>query len=483
MVKIAGLLVVGVWLVMAGTLIKGGPADTPAASRASLLSGEQWMGIYLNGSKVGYGSSRVVSNNDGYVLTGDMVMTFNVQGAITSIHSQETSELDAGLRLRRFDFSIKSGPADMAVKGVMSGHTLRLEVDSGGTKRTSEVELDELPMTTDMDLYFKLNGFEVGRKYRVPFFNTTNLVSEYMDVLVEAEEEVKLGGELIPVYRVSAEISGVHATFWTNQEVGTIKAEGIMGLTFIRETKEQAMRKPAGGYQPADIIAMNSIKASGAVPADPRSVTYMKAELAGADLSGLEIDGHGQRFKDGIIGLVEVENGDARVAGPSRLPLTGPGLDEYLEPTPFVQADDPAIKRKAAEINGGEKDALKAARKLSDWVFRSIKKQPATGVPSAAEVLVSLTGDCNEHTALYTALARSAGIPTRMAGGIVMMDGRFYYHAWPEVYVGEWVSIDPTFGQFPADATHIRLVEGGLDKQVVIGKVIGKLKVEVVESR
>ena len=29
-----------------------------------------------------------------------------------------------------------------------------------------------------------------------------------------------------------------------------------------------------------------------------------------------------------------------------------------------------------------------------------------------------------------------------------------------------WLPVDPTFGQVPADATHIKLVEGGLDRQV-----------------
>ena len=56
-------------------------------------------------------------------------------------------------------------------------------------------------------------------------------------------------------------------------------------------------------------------------------------------------------------------------------------------------------------------------------------------------------------------------------------------HAWPEVYVGKWVAVDPTFGQFPADATHIRLVEGGLDRQVTVVKLVGKLKVKILESR
>ena len=49
------------------------------------------------------------------------------------------------------------------------------------------------------------------------------------------------------------------------------------------------------------------------------------------------------------------------------------------------------------------------------------------------------------------------------AGGpdVVAIDGRFYYHAWAEVMLQRWVGVDPTLGQFPTDATHLRLVTGG----------------------
>src|SRR5687767_15407920 len=60
----------------------------------------------------------------------------------------------------------------------------------------------------------------------------------------------------------------------------------------------------------------------------------------------------------------------------------------------------------------------------------------------------------------YTTLFRSraAGVPARAAAGLAHLGGKFYYHAWPEVFVGKWIAVDPTFGQFPADAAHLRFV-------------------------
>ena len=84
---------------------------------------------------------------------------------------------------------------------------------------------------------------------------------------------------------------------------------------------------------------------------------------------------------------------------------------------------------------------------------------------------------------LYVALARALGLPARTAAGVVYVRGRFYYHAWPEVWLGQWVAVDPTFGQFPADASHLRFVVGGLARQVELMRLIGQLRLTVVPER
>jgi hypothetical protein len=91
-------------------------------------------------------------------------------------------------------------------------------------------------------------------------------------------------------------------------------------------------------------------------------------------------------------------------------------------------------------------------------------------------------GDCNEHAVLLAALGRAAGLPTRVVAGTVYLDGAFYYHAWCEVWVGRWVSIDPTFHQFPADATHIKFVVGGPEEHMAMMAIIGRLGIEVLDS-
>jgi transglutaminase-like putative cysteine protease len=119
---------------------------------------------------------------------------------------------------------------------------------------------------------------------------------------------------------------------------------------------------------------------------------------------------------------------------------------------------------------------------IKDWVYRNIAKQPTISIPNALEVLRIRKGDCNEHTVLFNALARAVGIPAKTVIGVVHLRGAFYYHAWSEVWAGAWVSLDPVFNQFPADVTHIKFLEGDIDRQIDILRLIGNLKIEVLEA-
>ena len=125
-------------------------------------------------------------------------------------------------------------------------------------------------------------------------------------------------------------------------------------------------------------------------------------------------------------------------------------------------------------------DPRVVAERLNRWVHDSLQKRISFTLPNALRVLEQRRGDCNEHTQLYLALARSVGLPARGAAGLALVGDKFYYHAWPEVFLGDWVAVDPTFGQFPADAAHIRLVTGGVNRYGELLRVIGRLEIEVI---
>jgi len=159
-----------------------------------------------------------------------------------------------------------------------------------------------------------------------------------------------------------------------------------------------------------------------------------------------------------------------------------PDLLPFLGSSPWIQAGDPEIVRRAHEIAGEEPSILGRAERILRWVHAWITPVPTITIPSSRQVLETRRGDCNEYTALFTALARAAGVPTRMQAGVVYRQGRFFYHAWPEIFAGSWIAIDPTFAQVPADATHIPLVEGDVDAQIGLVQQLGKINLIILET-
>jgi transglutaminase-like putative cysteine protease len=179
-----------------------------------------------------------------------------------------------------------------------------------------------------------------------------------------------------------------------------------------------------------------------------------------------------------------------REALPAERPPPGPVGSEVedgapaaaLAPSPFVESDDPKIRAEAQRIAAGETDPRVVGRRLVAWVHAAVEKTPSVTVPSAREVFASRRGDCNEHAVLLAALGRAAGIPSRVVAGAVYANDGFYYHAWNELWLGAWVSADAVFDQLPADATHVKLIAGGLEQQMALAGIIGRLGFTVVEE-
>jgi transglutaminase-like putative cysteine protease len=82
---------------------------------------------------------------------------------------------------------------------------------------------------------------------------------------------------------------------------------------------------------------------------------------------------------------------------------------------------------------------------------------------------------------------RAAGIPSRVAVGLVYTNGRFGYHMWTEAYLNDWTAFDASMNQDRVDATHIKLTDSSLAETSAqspfadITRLIGKLEIEVLE--
>ncbi len=151
-----------------------------------------------------------------------------------------------------------------------------------------------------------------------------------------------------------------------------------------------------------------------------------------------------------------------------------------------IDWEHPAIRALAASVVGSTPGTWAAARKLSRAVYERLDKVYGQSRDRASEILKAGRGDCTEHSRLFVALCRAAGIRAREVKGLVYATyGQggpgLYWHAWAEVKVGDdWIAVDPTFGQDVADATHIALGRGSRQDAI---SLVGSLEVTRADAR
>jgi transglutaminase-like putative cysteine protease len=477
------------WLVAMATLVNRSYLQASSASLATDLarygSSATWRGVYYRGEKIGFTVSQTVPTADGFDLEESGRLQMSLLGATTAATLRTTAHVDESFALRAFEFSLDPGTGPIEVRGRITGRRLSLDVTTPAGTRSEERELAEPPaLSLNLSRRLADGGLVPGARHHWTVFDPATLRNSTVIVDVGKRELVRGATTPIPAFRVEMQFAGLRTVSWVTDTGEVVREESPLGLITVRETAERAQAMAVSGRMRVDLLAASSVVPDGeASIGEPRDVSRLRLRIDGLDLSAPDIDGGAQRI-DGRI--LELSDPRTLTAG-----AVDPDVSRYLAPEPLLESDAPEIVAEAtAAVRGASTDRARAEQ-LTRYVNALLDKKPTISLPSAREVLRTKVGDCNEHTALYVAMARAAGIPARIAVGLVYIHGAFYYHAWPEVYLsgaepgrersGLWLPVDPTLNQFPADATHLRLARGGLDKQAAILPLIGQLKITIVD--
>ncbi len=476
------------WIGTMGVMINRSYLQTSSRNLATDLarygSTAQWRGVYYRGEKIGFTVSQVQTTEDGFDLQEDGRLQFSLLGATTAAILKTNAQVDRSFALRTFDFSLDPGTGPVAVKGRLDGLTLTLEIATPSGTRTETRQLTEPPaLMLSVGRRLAGEGLVAGTTKSWTVFDPATMNNAPVTVAVGSREVVNTGSRRpIPAFKVDMTFSGVTTTSWITDTGETVREESPMGLITIMEPQEQATALAVSNRMQEDMLQAAAIvprMARRQAIVEPRDVKKLRLRLIGVDLSQSDVAGGGQTIDGEFVELT-----DPRDLKPAATPGD---LDRYLRAEAFIESDAPEIKAEAERMVAGVTGTRARAERLTREVNSLIDKRPTVSLPSALEVLRTKVGDCNEHTALFVALARSLGIPARINVGVVYTRGAFYYHAWPEVFIDEgkgqglWLPVDPTFNQFPADATHLRLARGGLDKQAAILPMIGRTQMYVSE--
>lgn len=484
------------WLIMIGLLIRRTTVvdppstDIPSASpivqpRTPLAEHEGWMGIYHQDRKIGYFHRRLIPVAGGYQWQERSQMKLRVMNTDQRVHTEVQANIDQQYALQDFSFRLVSAGAVFQVTGAI--HTdnggkreLRGQLTTGGNASPFSFPLQDplyLPTITQLTLHG--TALQLGEERHYSIFNPLTAKTETIQVTAIGQETLTIKGHSVATTKLAERFGGTTVHAWIDQQGKVVKEEAALGLVLLRESQTDAINYGWSDDTPLDLVSSAAIPVKNTL-SDPRAVTQLQLSVSGTPEASRFDFPPRQQYSNGAL---TISREAAATFVSYQLPSTDPALATDMTATPFLQSDHATIKDQVQQILNGEQHAQPAVQKLLQWTYTTLAKEPTVGIPTALEALNSKRGDCNEHAVLFSALARAAGVPSRVAAGVVYMDGAFYYHAWSEVWLGQWIAVDPVLNQFPADATHVKFIQGGPEEHMALLKIIGQIRIEIVEHK
>lgn len=478
--------------------------------------GATYYAVMREGRHIGFASSTIDTTETGIQVVDYLVADLPIDGRTHRASARTRVRLSRAMRLRDFHVQLEAEQGPVTASGEMEGDsviTVVVQTDPAAPSDTQRVPVQgPVLLPTMIPLAVALaERPAVGETHAIPVFDPVARAPRTASVRIAAESlfvvydsatydpsSARWEGVLPDTVRAwqLANDDGGALDGWVDAQGRLVRGTQLGLLTLERMPYELAFENWQNGRRDrrnVPVTTDDDILESTAIAADvrsTRSIGELRVVLRGADLVGFDLASERQRLRGDTLHVVR--EGEAALAPGYRIGALMRSLEsrtarmamqQYLKAEPLVETMDPDISELAIQVRRRERDPRVVAERLNQWVFDSLAKRTTFGIPSARAVLAARAGDCNEHTQLYVALARAAGIPARVAAGVVHLGDKFYYHAWPEVFLGTWVAVDPTLGQFPADAAHLRFVVGGLERQAELLRLIGTLDIDVLEAR
>lgn len=469
-----------------------------AEAALAVAPGALFYRLDIGGQQVGFTSTTLDTLTSSLRVENVFVLDVAALGKLHRTTARSVATLTRALRLQSVDANFDGDLGQFATHArVLGDSVLSVAIVSGGDSQMTRIPLrGPVTLPTLLPLRLAFGGeLQSGRSYTARLFDPLLLTARDVTVHVAAESTLVVSDsadldsttmvwlpehfDTVRAFRIDHDANGVPMRNWIDAQGRLVlatsdRAKGDAGFAMERAAFEIAYenfrrrdtaRVARNSADPAlgQIVPVTALVAG--LQGDPTPRARMSVRLNG----------------DSLLEIVQASALRAHAA-PYRVPLGDTALARWLAPEPLIQSRDPRIAAQSRLIIGRERSPARVAEMLTHWVHRSLHRAiPAPGsAPSAVKVLESRRGDCNEATTLFVALARSTGLPARTAAGLLYLNGRFYYHAWAEVYLNDWIAVDPTFDQFPADAAHLRIAVGGLARQVELVPLIGRLKLEVL---
>jgi hypothetical protein len=483
------------------------PAERMAEIALRVPPGATYFTVERDGHHIGFASTTIDTMPQSFEIT-EYQVTEADGGREQRRTSQTTVRLSRALTLREFESSASAADVQSRTRGRIDADTVlvftRTRLQNGRAHADSQrVALARALVPASLAPLVVVLGEEprAGKAYEFPSFDpmtgarrnlALSVGAESLFAVVDSAVFDPTRGKWTPAHIDSIAgwrlvTGGEPGERWVDAQGRMLLARTAEGLTLRRTAYEMAFenwrtaspeaRAATGTKDPQPFPTLG--EAGGRVA--PASTTRLVVRLQGADLAAFELSEGSQR-RSGDTVTVEVTPRSALPPSFSLPPSEGTRqrFGTTLGPGPLVEVDDPSIGQLARLETRGIANPLVAAERLARWVADSVALVADDGLPSAAQVLRTRRGDSEQHTQLFVALARAAGVPARGVVGVLEQGGTLHYHAWAEVFLQRWIPVDPTLGESPASAAHVRFLVNAVGTRHELTRVLRGMQLDVL---
>ncbi len=490
-----GLLLAGLCLSGCAGLyfrdVQSEPAPVPRATLAHWPYQEYWTGIVFNGEKIGFTHLVILpppQANGEYELRSEAVLAFRFLGFGKRFSLQSRDWVSDDLHLVRFDHTYDLDGRRLRLTGRVRGSSLEVERTTGQeTHRVTRPLPAPLYPLSALVLYPRAHGLAVGRTHEYLAYDGQREDLMAVTQVVDAFQESELyEGQ---AYRIATTAGGQASTLWLNprgEPVLEMAWNGILISGLESERRAKADLAEASVNKRETLLEYSRIRTPTLI-SHPRTVTELDIAVTGLPDGFIPPSDTLQRCRleagetRCVIRAMDLSHWTSRGNNPPGDTVPA-DLAAFTTPSAVVESHDPAIQRLAMDIVDTSGDRLHQIHRLIEWIQHNLDQEPSDAF-SATQVLAGRKGECQGLTWVYTAFARSLGIPTRVTNGLVYSDDLegFLYHTWAESYVGDvWLPVDATFAQVGVDATHVKLLDGERPVDLLpLVDLVGRIRVTV----
>jgi hypothetical protein len=450
---------------------------------------EYWTGIIFNGAKIGFSRFNLSSSKSDpnhFDILSEAALHFRFLMFDKKINLKSHDQVAGDLSMINFKYEYDLDGNQLKLKGRKRDNKLEVSIITKGQERQKTIPVKgKLYPTSIIGLYPAMHGLAVGWNYNYKVYDgETQTISTVKQEVLSYEESDLFQGK---AFKIKTHFHGQEVTTWMDSKGKPLLEMSLGGIIISElESKSTATKylAQAAINKEESLIDFSLIKSSVQIQ-NPRQAKFLEIVISGIDNRiNIPTDERQQCERNEKEVFCRIVSQFQDNNGPTRSEYHG-SIKQYLQPSFIIPFNDRRIIQTIKKIVTNTESTYQQILLFVGWIQENIEQKPVD-VFTALDVLEGKKAECQGHTFLFTAFARAMGIPTRVVNGIAYAPEYqgFLYHSWAESLVdGHWISIDPTFGQIPVDATHIKFIEGeNISDLLPLVNLIGQVRLRIIKA-